>query len=308
MKEPVIFLIGPTGSGKTEVSVMLAERINAEIICCDSMQVYRGFDIMTSKPSAALEKKIPHHLFDIKDPDQDFSVAEFREQALEVIKKVHKKGKVPLFVGGTGLYVTALVDGLFKAPGANWQLRSQLLEDAKQSGNEALFERLKKADPDTAAMLHPNDLRRIIRALEIWYITGSKMSELKRSTTGIASEYDIKLLGLNIDRQRLYERINDRAEEMFANGVIDEVRAVRKKWDLSLTSAQALGCKEIIGLLDGDYALDEAKDLLKRNTRRYAKRQLSWFRRDDRIRWVEAKEAEAPGSLADKLIAEISTS
>jgi len=300
-KGAVVFLLGPTGVGKTEASVKLAKELGAEIVCCDSMQVYKGMQIMTSQPSAALRRRVPHHLYGIIDPRKPFSAADFRKLALEKIKEIHKRGKVPLFVGGTGFYASALIDGLFKAPPADWKIRNRLAKEAEKSGSAALHRRLKKIDPPTAKKIHSNDTRRLIRALEVHETTGSRMSELKKNTKGIAGEYDIKIKVMNMRRDLLYKRIDARVEKMFRAGLVGEVRRLRgrmdsrfrgndhvpptrcdmvppRRWDMVCTAGKALGYGEVCGYLDGECSKEEAKELLKKNTRNYAKRQLTWFR------------------------------
>ena len=284
---PVIFIVGPTGVGKTAVSIKLAKKIKGEIICCDSMQVYKGMDILTAQPSKKETGIVKHHLFRIKDPTEDFSVARYRKLALKKIKEIHKRAKIPVFVGGTGLYVQVLLDGLFSSPGEDVCLRRRLYRYAGKYGVFKLHERLKKIDSASAAIINRNDLRRIVRALEVRKLTGKTISELRKSTKGgIWGLYEIDLFCLFYQgRAKLYERINDRVDEMFGKGLVSEVKKL-SKLKLSKTASQALGIKQALDFLENRCSLDEAKASLKKDTRRYAKRQLSWFRRDKRIRWV----------------------
>lgn len=305
MKELVVFLVGPTGIGKTKVSISLAKRIGAEIVSCDSMQVYKGMDIGTSKPPAELMAEVPHHMIDIIEPgDDSFSVAKFREMSLNLIKDIHQRGRIPLFVGGSGLYMNVLVDGLFPSPKANRNLRTRLKEEARLYGSKWLYDRLERIDPRTAAIIHPNDLRRIIRALELYQLTGLPMSRLKEFTRGITSEYEVRIFGLNTERRRLYKRIDTRVDRMFEDGLIQEVRRLKDS-GMGMTARQVLGYKEIIGYLEGGYPLEEARALLKRNTRRYAKRQLSWFRRDKRIKWIYLEAEADKEKVAGKILASL---
>ena len=279
----VIFLVGPTASGKTKVSIELAGKLNAEIISCDSMCVYRGMDILTSKPSAGDRKKIKHHLIDIIPPTEEFSVAEYRRMALEKIKDILKRKKTPLFVGGSGLYVKALIDGLFPSAQKDPRFRKGQEALAKKYGRGYLYKKLKRIDPGRAKKIHPNDLRRVIRALEIYHTEKRMPSELGRATEPL--NYDFKIFGLDIPRDVLYRNIDERVEEMFKRGIVEEVKKLLKK-KLSMTSHKALGYSEVLGYLKGRYSLEDAKELLKKNTRHFAKRQLTWFRPDRRIHWL----------------------
>jgi len=283
----IVFLVGPTAVGKTEVSICLARLINAQIIACDSMQVYKGMDIGTQKPSASQLKAAPHYMIDTVAPGRNFSAAEFRKRALDYIKLIHKKGKTPLFAGGTALYMKALIDGLFPSPPADRALRKKLLRQEEQGGRGFLYKRLLEADPETAGLLHPNDTRRIIRALEVYIKTDTPMSELKKKTRGLEDIYDIKVFCLNRSRQDLYKRIDERVDKMFRRGFLSECRKLKNR-RLSMTARQALGYKELFDYLDSKVSLTEARELIKKNTRHFAKRQLSWFRNDKRIIWIDA--------------------
>lgn len=293
----LIFLVGPTAIGKTEISLELAKMLGCEIISCDSMQVYSGMDIGTSKPAKELRDAIPHHMIDIVKPSEEFSAAQFRELAINAIEDILAKGKVPLFVGGSGLYIKVLIDGIFKGPSSDRELRARLEAEADEFGVGILYKRLKEIDGETASKVHPNDLRRIVRALEVYEKAKAPISKLKNQTQGLSAKYDIKMFGLNMDRKILYKRIDDRVEEMFSKGLVDEARGLMGQ-NLSLTASQALGYKEVFGFLRNEYGLDEAKRLIKRNTRRYAKRQLTWFRRDKRIEWIIVDENSEPEEIA----------
>ncbi len=297
---PLIFLVGPTGVGKTEVAIKLAKEIDAEIISCDSMQVYKGIDIISQKPTPRQQKQIPHHMIDVVAVTQNFNVADYRKKALKIIKNIHKKKKTPLLVGGSALYMRILIDGLFPSPEPDLKLRERLKKDSEFKEKGYLYKRLKAIDPETAKMLHPNDTRRIIRALEVYEKSGVTMSELKKKTRGLDKSYDIKIFCLNRARERLYEMINKRVDKMFRQGAIGECKGLKNK-RLSLSASQVLGCKEIFAYLDKKCNRTEAKEMLKRNTRRFAKRQLSWFRNEPRINWVDINDNESPKVIAERI-------
>lgn len=296
----LIFLVGPTAIGKTEVSIELAKILNCEIISCDSMQVYRGMDIGTSKPSKNLLASVPHHLVNILETSEEFSVAQFREMAIKAMEEILAKDKIPLFAGGSGLYVKVLIDGIFKGPSSDRELRASLKQAADEFGVGVLYKRLEKLDPETAAKVHPNDLRRILRALEVYEKAKAPISELKKETRGLSGEYEIKIFGLDMDRKILYRRIDQRSDEMFSAGLVDESRRLIGQ-NLSLTASQALGYKEVFGFLRGEFGLEETKRLVKRNTRRFAKRQLTWFRRNERIDWIDVDEDYDPKKIAGQI-------
>ncbi|MFA5335510.1 MAG: tRNA (adenosine(37)-N6)-dimethylallyltransferase MiaA [Candidatus Omnitrophota bacterium] len=289
MPGKLVFIVGPTAIGKTGISFELAKLIECEIISCDSMQVYRGMNVGTSKPAKVLLGSLPHHLVDIIDPSEEFSVAQFRVLAVKAIEEMISRKKTPLLVGGSGLYVKVLIDGIFEAPVTDRELRQRLEEEAAEFGVGQLYARLKQADPAGAAGIHPNDLRRIIRALEVYEKASAPISELRKRTSGLGDKYNVRIFGLNMERAALYGKIDERVDQMFSEGLINEARALMAG-KMSLTASQALGYKEAFGYLAGDYDLEEAKRLVKRNTRHFAKRQLTWFRRDKRIEWIELDE------------------
>jgi len=299
-KKKIIFLVGPTAIGKTEVALILAKRMNAEIISCDSMQVYKGMDIGTQKPSLNSRELIRHHMIDIVTPDKEFSVADFRKRALKAIREIHKINKIPLFVGGTGLYMKVLIGGLFPSPPKDEGLRKRLYEEQKRHGGNYLHERLKKVDSQTAKIIHPNDTKKIVRALEVYYTTKKTMSELKASTKPLTDRFDVRIFALARERNELYRRINERVEKMFKEGFLEEAEKLFKR-QLSLTARQAIGYREIFDYLNGKVTKEEAKELIKKNTRQYAKRQLTWFRNDKRVKWIEVCEHERPSEVAAKV-------
>jgi tRNA dimethylallyltransferase len=282
-------ILGPTAVGKTALSLDLAECLDAEIVSADSRQVYRLMDIGTAKPSQKERQRVPHHLIDIVWPDEKFNVSYFVQRAEQVIQDVCARGKSSLLVGGTGLYIRALTEGLLIAPGADPSLRRDLHEKAQKRGNEALHAELEKVDSQMAARLHPNDLVRIVRALEVYYCSGSRLSELQKSHGFGQKPYRTLKIGLCCDRERLYEKIDKRSEDMFEEGLIEEAEAILEAgYDPNLKILKTIGYRQALGVLNGKLKLDEALDDLKRSTRRYAKQQLTWFRKDKSIIWLES--------------------
>jgi tRNA dimethylallyltransferase len=300
-KKKVIFLIGPTAIGKTRVAVELAKKIHAEIISCDSMQVYRRMNIISQKPPKELRKRIRHHLIDMIPPQKDYNVADYQKQAILKIKGILKKNRIPLLVGGTGFYMHVLLDGIFEEGSQNKKIRNRLYAQAKRLGKQRFYKRLMKVDPQAAAKIHSHDLRRIIRALEVYINTGMPISELQKQKKGIVQDYAVQIFGLNIQRRQLYKRIDQRVDEMFEQGLVGEVKRLLKL-KISPTASQAIGIKEIKGYLEGEYDLEETRRLIKRNSRRFAKRQLSWFRRDGRVCWVNIKHTEKAQEIALRIL------
>lgn len=285
-KKLALFIVGPTAIGKTGLSIKLAERIGGEIIICDSMQVYRGMEILSQAPSPSEKGRVRHHLICVLDPKGLYSVASFRRKAIRIIKSITNRRKIPIIVGGSGLYVKALIDGLFSSPKSNARFRSRMQKFTAHYGAARLYDNLLRIDPDAARGIHPNDTRRIIRALEIYHDTGRTMTDLKKETKGLKDYYKIRIFGLTRPRGQIYEAIGRRVDRMFKNGVLGEVGMLKKK-RLSKTARAALGYKEITGFLNCDYDLDTAKYLMKRNTRHFAKRQIAWFKPDKRIKWFD---------------------
>lgn len=300
MKDRIIFIVGPTAVGKSEVSIRLAQKLNAEIISCDSMQVYRGMDIITSKPSTAMRKKIRHHLVDVVWPSAEYNVSTYRRQALKKAREVIKKRKIPLFVGGTGLYMSILIDGIFKEKSQDKKIRRKLYMELERFGRERLYEKLKKVDPEAAGKIHPNDSRRIIRALEVFKSTGKTISALKAQRKGLGEKYDVAIFCLDMERQELRERIKRRVDKMFSRGLAAEVKKLLKL-KLSKTASQAIGIKELKGCFDGLYDLERARELMANSTCQYAKRQLTWFRKDKRIQWIEIGSKDTSQIVAKRI-------
>jgi tRNA dimethylallyltransferase len=263
------------------------------------MQVYRGLDLLTQAPPARVRRRVPHHLVGRLDPSREFDAARFAREARALIARIRRKGRVPFVVGGTGLYAMALLDGIFPGPGRSPGLRAALERAARRSGTAALHARLVRRDPEAARRIHPNDLRRIVRALEVIRATRRRFTDLKAERKGIWDPERARLFGLALERGELYDRINRRVDRMFEDGLVREARrALGRK--LSRTAGGCLGLKEIGAHLEGKLGLEEARELLRRNTRRLAKRQIAWFKRDPRIRWVAAG-ARTPAEIAREI-------
>lgn len=295
MKSKLICIVGPTGVGKSKVGVELALKLNGAIISADSMQVYRGLDIGTAKITELETKGVPHYLIDIVDPDDSFSVADFQLLAREKISEITARNKLPILVGGTGLYIDSLISPYkFQEHPINEARRAELVELASRVGNHFVHGLLSKVDPKLAAKLHPNDIRRVIRGIEYYESTGKKISSnyFQADQCEQESDFEVILIGLTMERQKLYERIELRIDEMINAGLVEEVKLLLDKgYSPELVSLQGLGYKEIIGYFYGEYSLHEGIRLLKRNTRRFAKRQFTWFNRRSSIKWftVESK-------------------
>ncbi|UCD35097.1 MAG: tRNA (adenosine(37)-N6)-dimethylallyltransferase MiaA [Nitrospiraceae bacterium] len=283
--KPVIILLGPTAVGKTGCSLILAQALDTEIISADSMLVYRHMDIGTAKPSPQEREEVRHHFIDILNPDQAFSAGLFREKALAIIGDLHGRGKIPLVVGGTGLYIASLTRGLFRGPAADEAMRTALAAAQRESGAEYLYEKLKSVDPDAAGKIEPNDSRRIIRALEVYYSESRAMSEMQRHSTA-PPEYDFLKIGLTRDRKELYRMIEARVDRMMEEGLLEETEELLKM-NPGRTALQALGYKEIKMFLDHEADLDEAVRLIKKRTKMFAKRQYTWFRKEHDVHWVD---------------------
>ncbi|MBN1872366.1 MAG: tRNA (adenosine(37)-N6)-dimethylallyltransferase MiaA [Candidatus Omnitrophica bacterium] len=289
MKPNIVFVLGPTGIGKSEFAVKLADRIKGEIISCDSMQVYKGMRIISQQPQKRLLKSARHHLIGFLDPSEEWSAADFVGRADRITVQILGRGKVPIVVGGTGLYARSFINGLFPSPPKDEGYRMHLKAVAAKKGGDYLYGRLLKIDPVYASKIHMNDARRIIRALEIYKLTGSRISDEHLKTEGIRDRYEIALFILSRPRQALYGRIDSRVEMMFKQGVAEEVSRLRGI-RLSRTAGAVLGYKEIVDYLDGKFTLPQTKEIIKRNTRRYAKRQMTWFRKDASATWFNLRD------------------
>lgn len=285
--QKLIVLIGPTAVGKTDLSIYLAQRFNGEIISGDSMQIYKSMDIGTAKISKDEMAGIPHHLIDIKNPDEPFSVAEFQKLVREKITEIHNRNRVPMIVGGTGLYIqSVLYDYRFSDDVGNDEIRTKLEQRVKTDGNMVLYEELKSIDPKSAVKIHPNNIRRVIRALEIFYCTGKTASDYQKQQVPNLL-YNVALVGLTMDREQLYNRINKRVDIMMENGLLEEVKRLYESNLREVQSIQAIGYKELYAYFDGIITLEEAIERLKQNSRNYAKRQLTWFRNKLDVTWFD---------------------
>ena len=306
-RPPLLVVVGPTAVGKTAFCVLLGQRLRAEVVTADSMQVYRGMDIGTAKPNLVERGGVPHHCLDLVEPDEPFNVADYRRHAHAAIAAIHARGRLPILTGGTGLYVRAVVDDfLFPDRGADWELRRRLEQEAERLGRAALHARLAQVDPETAARLHPNDLRRVVRALEVYERTGRPLSEHLREARSREPRFDLLMYGLTRPREELYARINRRVEEQIRQGLVQEVQALMARGlDEDDVAMQGLGYKEIIGYLKGRYSLAEAIRILHRDTRHYARRQLIWFKADPRIRWLDVSEFPSLEAATEPVVAAV---
>lgn len=289
MNNKIIVLVGPTAVGKTYISVELAKKFNTEILSADSMQIYKEMDIGTAKVTEDEKKNVMHHMIDIINPDETFSVSDFKSTAENIIDNILDKNKIPIIVGGSGLYVNSLIYDLdFGKAKSDNKIREYYTSLYNKNGEDFLYEMLKKIDPESSEKIHKNNVKRVIRALEVHEITGKKFSELNTDIRKYSEKYDCILIGLNMDRKILYDRINIRVDKMILEGLIEEVNTlINKGYDKNLVSMQGIGYKEIIDYIEGKTNLDEAVNILKRNTRRFAKRQFTWFLRDSNVKWFD---------------------
>ncbi len=293
-------IVGPTAVGKTVLSIAVARELNAEIISCDSMQVYRGMDIGTAKASQSERGQVTHHLIDLLEPDKPFTVADYQRLAKQEITRLNQEGKLPLLVGGTGLYYQALVDDYpFFPMESQTRVRSKLENICREKGLEYVYKQLILVDEDYAQKVGPNDQKRIIRAMEVWELTGEPFSKFQIKNQ---SAYELSVVGLFLERSQLYTRIDQRVDQMMTDGFMDEVIGLRKKgYDLSLNSMNSLGYKQVHYYLQGMLTKDEMLRDIKRETRHFAKRQYTWFNKDKRIHWVNVEETSDGRMLGKKI-------
>ena len=304
---PLLVVAGPTAVGKTKISLALSQRLDGEIVSADSVQVYRYLDIGSAKPSLQERKGIPHHLIDLVDPDAEFTVYDYQQRAQKAIREIDQRGRLPILTGGTGLYIKAVLDSYrFDDRKTNPLIRKRLTEKLALKGKEYLYRLLQEIDPSTAKKVHPNDLRRIKRALEFFYLTGEPISrQRERTRKQKKTPYRLTVAGLTMERSCLYERINRRADLMMQKGLLVEVRQLLAKgYQSNLKSLQSLGYYHLIRYLEGEWDLETAISTLKRDTRRYAKRQLTWFRADERVHWYKL-EPQAEKSIIDHICSRI---
>lgn len=292
-KTKLVIICGPTASGKTSAAIELALAFNGEVISADSMQVYKFMDIGTAKPAVEEQRGVPHHLISVVRPDEEYTAAHFKTDAARKILEIAGQGKNPVIAGGTGLYIKALTQGLFDGPQADWELRRELLEVAASKGREALHEMLKKIDPIGASSIHPNNVHRVIRAIEVFELSGKPISSLQNEHSFNESPYSCLKIGLDPGKEALVEAIDRRVDKMVSAGLLEETKAlIDMGYGYDLKPMRGLGYKEMSGFLKGEYGFDEAVHLIKRDTRHYAKRQLTWFRKDTEIKWFAPTEKE----------------
>ena len=298
----LIAVVGPTASGKTALAIALAKELGGEIVSADSMQIYRGMDIATAKPTPEEMAEVPHHLIGFWPPEKPFSVAQYALLAREKIDDILRRGRVPVLCGGTGLYIKAIVDHIQyeEETGGDAVLRERLRRQAQDEGNLAVWRQLQAMDPQTAERIHPNNLGRVIRAIEVMQVSGRSIREQEERSRQAPCPYHVIQIGLRYrNRENLYERIGRRVDAMAEAGLPEEARAVRQQ-GLTATAAQAIGYKELYDWMDGTLPLEEALENLKRSTRRYAKRQLTWFGADARIRWIEPDAQQAGETVTEQ--------
>ena len=295
----LICIAGPTASGKTALSIALAQELNAEIVSCDSMQVYRRMDIGTAKPTMEERQNIPHHMLDVAEPAEDFSVSRYCEMATPIVDNIIARGKTAIIVGGTGLYMDSLIQGNSFAPYPSTGRREELEELAKQQGIEAVLVQLRAVDPESAARLHPSDQKRIIRAMEVYLETGQTITEHNRRTQAIPPRYSPVWFALeDTDRAALYQRIDRRVDTMLREGLVEEIQKLLAEGIPShCTAMQAIGYKEFVAALEGQCSIIEAADQVRQASRHYAKRQLTWFRRNSAIQWLRRKEGDTTAEI-----------
>lgn len=288
-KIPLLIICGPTASGKTRLAIDLAATLPIEIISADSRQIYRGMDIGTAKATPAERAAVPHHLLDVVTPDQSFSAADFMQLGREVIAGIHQRGRLAVVVGGTGLYIDALTRGLIAAPGEDPDLRQELMAIEEETGEGTLLQRLRTVDPEAAHRLKPRDLPRIIRALEVFSLTGETLSALQGRHAFADTPYNVVSIGLAVERSLLYHRIDERAAEMFSSGLIEEAQSLlRQGYSRELKALRTIGYREAIGYLSGEMTLPLALSQTQQESRRYAKRQTTWFRKNNSIIMVDS--------------------
>ncbi|WBY64973.1 MAG: tRNA dimethylallyltransferase [Thermocaproicibacter melissae] len=298
---PVVAVVGPTATGKTRLAVGLSLRFGGEVVSADSMQIYRGLDIGTAKPTIEEMRGVPHHLIDFLDPSQSFSVADFVELASKSIADINARGKLPIVAGGTGLYIWSLLNGLnFLPQEKDEELRAKLKHMAEQEGTEKVWKMLREIDPESAERIHPNNVGRVIRAIEVYRVTGITMTEQIRRSREKPSPYDPLVIGLTYrDRSKLYDAINRRVDIMMQRGLLKEAETVFKM-EHAATASQAIGYKEFFPYFRGECSVEESVEQVKRESRRYAKRQLTWFRRDESVQWLYVDEFANPDELLAK--------
>lgn len=293
---PIIFITGPTAVGKTDVACRLARKIDGEIVSCDSMQVYKEVSIASNKPKHEQLNQVAHHMLDVASVYDDFDVVQYVKQATDCVRNILARGKSCIVCGGTGLYLEGLLDGVFEGPKADWDLRARLEGEAKSNGNQYLYDRLKAIDAQAAQKLHPNDVRRVVRAIEIFETTGKPISYWQKQRRGLREEYDCPVFVLHMARNALYANINRRVEQMVTQGLIEEVRVLDAA-RISKTARQLIGIKETLMYFNNEIDKSRLIELIQQNSRNYAKRQLTWFRKDDRFDWIDIDDTDSVATI-----------
>jgi len=303
----LVVILGPTGSGKTALSLALAERFSGEIVNCDSVAMYREFDIGTAKPTAAERARVPHHLFDVIDPTQDMTAGEYARQARRVLGEIKSRNHLPIVVGGTGLYLRALLEGLFPGPQRSEELRERLREAAASHGSEYLHRILGRLDRSAAARIHANDVPKMIRAIEVCLASQKKVSDLWQQGRDPLQGFRILRLGLDPDRSELYDRINQRASQMFEAGLVEETRRLLQKYGTTVGPLASLGYKQAVQLLNAELTREQALQAAQQAHRNYAKRQMTWFRREPEVEWLKGfgDETEIQQKAQGRIAAEV---
>ena len=302
MERKVIVIVGPTCSGKTKVGISLAQKLNSEIISADSRQIYKKLTIGTAKPTQDELRKMKHHIIDLLEPDEDYNVSRFETDSLKVIDELITQGKIPIVVGGSGLYIKALTEGIFNSVDTDDDYREELKVKREKFGNEYLYDELKKVDPQSASGMLPQNWKRIMRALEVFHLTGEPIWKMQENYERKV-DYNFILFGLDWDRKILYANIEKRVDEMIESGLMDEVKNILSLgYSKNINSLNTVGYKEIISYLDNEITLEHAIELIKRNTRRYAKRQMTWFRKTENINWLTCDENTSSEQLISLIL------
>lgn len=292
MERKVIVILGPTCSGKTNLGISIAEKLHSEIISADSRQIYKYLTIGTAKPDAGELSKVKHHFVDMLEPDADFNISKYEIDSLQIISHLLDEGKIPVVVGGSGLYIRALVDGIFNSVDSDEEYREELKDKREKYGNEYLYEELKKVDPLSALKMLPQNWKRVMRALEVFHLTGQPIWKFQEDYTR-KNNCEFLPFGLNWNRKVLYANIEKRVDQMIEAGLVDEVKSILSQgYSKELNALNTVGYKEIISFLENEISLERAVELIKRNTRHYAKRQMTWFRKDKRIQWLEIESVD----------------
>lgn len=304
MRKTIVVIAGPTAVGKTAISIKVAAGIHGQIVSCDSMQLYKYMDIGSAKPSKEQLETVPHHLIDVIDPKENFSVVRYQQMAKEAINEIFDQGETPVITGGTGLYLNAMLyDMDFGANQGDVNYRKQLFDIAEHQGNDALFAKLKDLDPNAAERIHPNNVKRVVRAMEAIHFNGTGLADFA-SVNQKTNDYDSILIGLTRDRSELYQRIEERVDQLMEKGLLDEVKSLK---NMGFTSAdiamKGIGYKELLDFLEGDYELPVAIDLIKKNTRHYAKRQMTWFKRYPEMQWFNLSEDQTEEDSMENIMA-----